>query len=1400
MEDGAREGNLMQRRVLLLVPILWAALGSAVHADFEAILMTEVMASNRTALADEDGDHSDWFELYNSGDTAVDLEGFWATDSANDLQRWEFPAVSIEPGRFLVVFCSEKDRRRPGEELHTNFRLEAAGELLALVTPDGQTLVAGFAPTFPPQIEDVSYGVSSGSTFTTVVDDSSPLTVHVPSDGSLGTSWTAVGFDDGSWRQGTPGVGTERSSGFEQFISTDVEADMHGVNSTIYIRVPFVVDDPDAIDAIQLRIRYDDGFAAYINGELATVANAPDPLDWDSRSSRSHADNAAIQLVDFDLTSAVDALVPGDNVLAIQGLNFSSTSSDFLIDPRLDLVSIGDIDQGAAEYFESSTPGGPNQVGFPAYSEDPEFSHPSGGYATNFNLSLSAPPDATIRYTTNGTRPTESSSVYSGPIAINETTIVHARTWEEGKAAGRSVSQSYIRLATNVRTFSSNLPIVVIDTRGGAVGENAYTDIVVETILTTDGRARLTDPAEFAGRGGLKIRGSSSRGFPKKQWAMETLDEYGADRNVSLLGMAPESDWVVYAPYSDKSLIRNYLSYDWSNQIGMWAVDTRLCELFYKTGTGALTSGHYHGVYVLMEKIKRGNDRVDVERLGPADAAEPEVTGGYIFKKDRLDPGDSGFRTSRGQTLAYVYPKEREIPSAQSTYLRGALNAFESALYGANFTDPEIGYAGHADPQSFVEHHILVEVTKNIDGYRLSTFFHKPRNGRIFSGPIWDYNLSLGNADYLQGWQPQGWYYPQLGADAYPYWPRMFQDREFQQRYIDTWQDLREDEFATEKLLTQVDEITAHLEESQVRNFDRWRILGTRVWPNWYIADTYAQEITFMKDWLQQRLAWMDSNYLAKPILTPDGGGFDAPLELRMAAAAGTIYYTVDGTDPRLPGGGVAPTAESYGFSASLTLVSEEVTDEVRVHVPTSSLGTSWTGVGYDDSSWTRGTSGLGVGYEESSGYEDYITVDVGADMVDLRTSVYARYRFEIDDPDAISFLSLRMMYDDGFVAFVNGHRVTGANAPAIATWESAATAQHDDGAAVIFETFNLADAAEHLRAGTNVLAIQGLNTNTSSSDLLILPELLASSTAEGDAIVLTERTTVRARATTGATNWSGLREETFVPFSDLPLRVSEIHYHPADLPEGSPHDASDLEFIEVVNIGGEPISLNGVRFTNGIDFDFTTGVLPTLEPGAFAVVVRDFAAFSWYYDTADIAVAGIYRGALDNDGDRLELLDADGHLIHDFRYEDEWHPTTDGGGSSLHVVDTGAPRAAWETPEQWTASVDDDGSPGRAEDSAPPQRGWQLPGDSNSDGRLDVSDSIRVLRILFTDASLPLPCGGDDPQSGGGLTVLDINADGSVDVTDAVSLLDYLFTAGGAPALGTDCVRVTACPNSCSI
>jgi hypothetical protein len=524
------------------------------------------------------------------------------------------------------------------------------------------------------------------------------------------------------------------------------------------------------------------------------------------------------------------------------------------------------------------------------------------------------------------------------------------------------------------------------------------------------------------------------------------------------------------------------------------------------------------------------------------------------------------------------------------------------------------------------------------------------------------------------------------------------------------------------------------------------------------------------------------------PAFNRHGGLITPGFELEMTAPAGTIYYTLDGSDPRLEGGGVSPLAAVAGEAVGVTLLASGA--PARALVPADgSLGLDWTAVDFDDSSWAAGTTG--VGYERNSGYEDLIGTDLEAQMDGLNASLYARIPFEVDDPQSLDSLTLRMKYDDGFVAYINQTEVARSNnAPDELGWDSAATQPNTDSTAIVFENFDVTGFKGALHGGANVLAIHGLNSSPTSSDVLVLPELVSASTTGGeDGITIDEPTLVQARAFDG--EWSALNEALF--YFDIPVRITEIMYHPAPPPGDSPYDADNFEFIEIQNVSTEPVDFTGVRLVKGVEFDFT-GFVGVLPPGEIVVVVDNLGAFASRYGLRGIQVAGEYDGNLGNAGEEIRLVGPLGEPILEFEFDDGWYPETDGEGKSLVIADAGGDRESWGEAASWRPSDFPQGSPGADETGA---GGLQLPGDANQDGAADISDAVSLLRYLFI-GGVRLPCGDGTSADPGNRALLDLNGDDGVNLSDSVYLLAYLFQGGPPPVLGSACVRIEGCPDAC--
>jgi len=469
---------------------------------------------------------------------------------------------------------------------------------------------------------------------------------------------------------------------------------------------------------------------------------------------------------------------------------------------------------------------------------------------------------------------------------------------------------------------------------------------------------------------------------------------------------------------------------------------------------------------------------------------------------------------------------------------------------------------------------------------------------------------------------------------------------------------------------------------------------------NGYLLDTYFPVRTgIVLDQLRNRDLYpmIETPVFYVNGLAQHGGSVTSSDSIFITTDSGTVWYTIDGSDPRLPG-----TTGDPGETA--TLVAEDA--DKRVLVPTGPIDEAWRGgAAFDDSDWINGAGG--VGYENSSGYEPYFDIDVRDGMYGTNASCYIRIPFEIgpDDLAEASSLTLRVRYDDGFIAYLDGvevHREIFSGTP---VWNAQAGGNHSDFDAIEWMEFDVSGFLGMLTPGSHILAIHGLNTSTTSSDFLISAELTAAEgPAEGIAggpsataiaytgpIALDISTRVKARALSGTT-WSALHDVVFAvgPVAES-LRISEIMYHPAD---------PNAEYIELINTGVQTINLNLVRFTDGVDFTFGD---VELAPGERTLVVEDADTFVATYGP-DIPIAGQYTGSLDNGGERIELQDAAGRTIHNFRYRDGWYDLTDGLGFSLTVTDPMV--TDLENKGTWRPSAEAGGSPAADDSGIVPELG----------------------------------------------------------------------------------------------
>ncbi len=417
----------------------------------------------------------------------------------------------------------------------------------------------------------------------------------------------------------------------------------------------------------------------------------------------------------------------------------------------------------------------------------------------------------------------------------------------------------------------SNLPIILIDTRGSAIVDDPK---IVATMRIFDNgpgqRNSLTDKASFSSVIGIEIRGASTQLFPKKPYGIELRDSTGVNSVAkSVLGLPAESDWVLNATYNDKTLVRETLTYEFYRKMSKYyASRFRYCEL--------LLNGEYRGIYIMMERLKRDKNRVNISSIKKTDISGDAITGGYILKIDKTEGSASrswispytGGPARVAMKIQIDRPKPEDLAEEQFQYIKQYVTDFENSLNGPDFTDPAKGFRKFVDEDSFIDYLLLTEICKNVDGYRLSAYFYKDRDSKspkLTMGPIWDYNLTYGNADYCDGNNYRGWAFnfsTVCTNDVYQlpfWWNRLLQDLAFGKKVKEKYKKIRQTVLTPQQLGVFVDSTTNLLTEARTRNFGKWPVIGVYVWPNGYVGPTYQKEVEYLKDWIGQRLSWMDA-------------------------------------------------------------------------------------------------------------------------------------------------------------------------------------------------------------------------------------------------------------------------------------------------------------------------------------------------------------------------------------------------------------------------------------------------------------------------------------------------------------------------------------------------------------
>ena len=617
--------------------------------------------------------------------------------------------------------------------------------------------------------------------------------------------------------------------------------------------------------------------------------------------------------------------------------------------PQRAAISYGLLggDVGVERFMGVPTPGAVNNETVPPPAPV-EFSRASGTFTDTFALGLvTLSPDAQIRYTLNGSVPDAMNGlIYSAPVEIAATTRVRAAAVSPD-GASPVTGASYLKLSAQLASYTSALPILVIDNFGAGVipqkgwsGDGAGVKQVPRqtavwaTFDRAGGQSTLGQAPEMFSLVGIRGRGAFSSQWRQKPFSVEAIEENGDERLVSPLGMPAHADWVLYFPdpddNKDPSLLANTFAYELSRNTGHYSVRFRWVEVFLNEDGGELRLTDRRGVYAIVEKVSRGKDRLDFQPL-----AKDGTSGSWLLDLNRMDPEpEKGWPAPNGATRPWFFhtagqdrvsqspangyvqgddepqqsngflnfdnPSGYIITTAQRAGIEKWFKQFEDVLWNnALWRDPVNGYRKYLDASDFADYFLLNLLTRNGDGLLISMFPWKGDDGKLRMGPAWDYNWS---AYYISG-DPTG----DIAFRADRLWyRRLFQDSDFSQLCIDHWWNFRRGAMSN----TAMDAIL----DGQAAEITPTKALLNGL-PS---ALEWSTRVGQMKSWLKTRADWIDGNYVRPPIFNQNGGAVPDGFLLVMGGTNGTIYFTTDGSDPRAPGGNVAATAQAFREAVAL--------------------------------------------------------------------------------------------------------------------------------------------------------------------------------------------------------------------------------------------------------------------------------------------------------------------------------------------------------------------------------------------------------------------------------------------------------------------------------------------------
>ncbi|MGJ8638608.1 MAG: lamin tail domain-containing protein [Opitutaceae bacterium] len=940
-------------------------------------------------------------------------------------------------------------------------------------------------------------------------------------------------------------------------------------------------------------------------------------------------------------------------------------------------------------YFIEPTPGAANNTSAGGFVADTAFSIDRGFYDAPISVEITCKTvDAEIRYTTDGSIPTAvTGQSYANPISIDETTVLRAAAFKNGYIQSNVDTQTYI-FAADVVTQSNMGTSITQDPTYGPQMEAALK--AVPTIsLVFDGDIERTEKATSvelinfeAGNmqvdAGMERFGNYNTDFSKRSMRINFRKLYGPSKLE--FPVYEGHDYVTPPAAQFDGLELRSGNHDMSQRgayLSNRFVDDTMLDMGDISPHGRFVhvyiNGLYWGQYHLRE---RWNASMLSEYFGGSEDDYEAVNANDHFEADLVVYDGSGQYWAEAEALAVGPDPFENIRSHID--IPNLIDFMLVYVSGANESEFRSGGAVPLGvPFKFY--------MKDADG-----FLRSQNRNVLDDGPL----------DLMSI----------LRSESDPDYEILVADRIHKHYFNDG-------AFTPAENIARLQDRMDEIQLSFLAESARW---GQRTPASW---QSYQDNLinNHFPDWTDTLIARFIAAgmypTLEAPVFNQHGGDVAAGFQLVMTAPESTIYYTVDGSDPRES---ALPTEPS----TPVTIVSEAAAKSVYIPTTTTDgftdgFGVDWNEVNYNDNGWTSGIGG--VGYETSSGYEAYFDIDVESAMSDQYSSCLVRIPFDLSAGtlDGMAGAELQVRYDDGYVAYLNGVEIARRNFNGTPNGLSSASSGHNDGAAVVLETVDISEHFNLLNdGGSNVLAIHGLNVSNGSSDFLISARMVVSNVASsGDSGAISDAaiaytgsvqidasTLVRARVYNGV-RWSALNEAFFAVNAYEPspgdLIVSELHYNG--------YESGDPEYIEFYNNAAHHLILDRLQIVDGVSFLFPEFL--DLAVGERIVVVSDLGEFDsryrdvdspWYH--AGIRVAGEYSGSLSGNGERITLNDAYGVELLDFEYNDSgsWPGRPDGKGSALELS-TPASAAATQPElddylddgDHWQATSEFHGSPG---------------------------------------------------------------------------------------------------------